>query len=128
MTSMNKEYDQKCKKILEEYSIRFAVMIDESGTIIAGGLKQGISMKLNSEQLNNILKEVAARISKRKKHDRELGRVKYSASRREDVVIMSFPIYQNAIVIVAESNINIDKIAWKIITILGEQWGSFVGN
>lgn len=125
---MNGEYEEKFKKILEEPTIRFAAMIDESGKIVSGGLKEGISMKLNSEQLNNVLKEVAIRISKRKKHDSELGRVKYSASRREDVVIMSFPVKQNAIVIVAESNINIDRTAWKVITVLGEQWGSFVGN
>ncbi len=57
-------------------------------------------------------------MSKRKKHDNDLGRVKYSASRREDVVIMSFPIYKNAIAIIAEPNINIDRFAWKIIEIL----------
>ena len=125
---MSEDYKEKCDKILEIDSIRFAAMIDESGKILAGGLKEGVQMKLGTNELDNVLKEIAIRISKRKKHDKELGRVKYSASRREDVVIMSFPIYENAIVVVAEPNINIDRIAWSIIQILGSQWAEFVGK
>lgn len=127
-TMMKEEYEQKCKKILDEHAIRFAGLIDDSGKLIAGGVKQGIELKLNPTQLENLLKEMASRISKRKTHDKELGRVKYSASRREDVVIMSFPIYQNAVAVVAEPNVNIDRIAWRIIEILGYQWSEFVGK
>ena len=127
-TMMKEEYEQKCKKILDEHGIRFAGLIDDSGKLIAGGVKQGIDLKLNPTQLESILKEMASRISKRKIHDKELGRVKYSASRREDVVIMSFPIYQNAVAVVTESNVNIDRIAWRIIEILGYQWSDFVGK
>lgn len=127
-TMMKDEYEQKCKKILDERGIRFAGLIDDSGKLIAGGVKQGIDLKLNPIQLESILKEMASRISKRKIHDKELGRVKYSASRREDVVIMSFPIYQNAVAVVTESNVNIDRIAWRIIEILGYQWSEFVGK
>ena len=125
---MKSEYSKKCEKILQEPSIRFGAMIDESGKIIAGGMNNEIKSKLSDERINEILKEIGSRVSKRKKHDKELGRVKYSASRREDVVIMSFPVYQNAVVVVGEPNINIDRLAWKIINILGEQWGSFVGK
>ena len=125
---MNEDYKDKCDKILEINSVRFAALIDESGKILAGGIKNGVKMKLADEELDNVLKEIAIRVSKRKKHDRELGRVKYSASRREDVVIMSFPIFENSIVVVAEPNINIDRISWNIIQILGSQWGEFVGK
>lgn len=125
------EYDQKCKKILKMQYIRFAAMIDESGMIVAGGFienQETIIQTPNQAYLYDILKEISARVSKRKKHDKELGLVKYSASRRENVVIMSFPVYKNAIAIIAEPNINIDRIAWKIIEILGEQWSEFVGK
>ena len=125
---MDENYEEKCSKILEIDSIRFAVLIDPLGKILAGGLKQGLQMKLGKDELDNVLKEIAIRVSKRKKHDDELGRVKYSASRREDVVIMSFPIFDNSIVIVAEPNVNIDRISWQIIQILGKQWAAFVGE
>ena len=125
---MAEDYNEKCNKILEINSIRFAALIDESGKILAGGLREGVKMKLNGDELDSVLKEIAKRVSKRKKHDSELGRVKYSASRREDVVIMSYPIMDNCIVVVAEPNINIDRIAWNIIQILGSQWSEFVGE
>ena len=122
------DYDQKCQKILEEPEIRFAALLDDSGNILAGGLKQGTMPKLSEDRFQMVRKELASRVAKRKKDDKELGHVKYSASRREHVVIMSFPIFDNVVMIVAESHINIDRFAYRIITILGRQWGEFVGQ
>jgi len=123
-----KEYELKCQEILKDDVIRFAGLLDESGIILAGGLKQGVEIRLTDEKLQSVCKELASRVAKRKKLDVELGHVKYSASRREHIVIMSFPIYEKVILIVAESNVNIDKLAFKIIDKLGRQWGEFVGK
>jgi len=123
-----KEYELKCQEILKDDVIRFAGLLDESGIILAGGLKQGVEIRLTDEKLQSVCKELASRVAKRKKLDVELGHVKYSASRREHIVIMSFPIYEKVIMIVAESNVNIDKLAFKIIDKLGRQWGEFVGK
>jgi len=122
------EYELKCQEILKDDVIRFAGLLDESGVILAGGLKQGVEIRLTDKKLQSVCKELASRVAKRKKLDVELGHVKYSASRREHIVIMSFPIYEKVIMIVAESNINIDKLAFKIIDKLGRQWGEFVGE
>jgi len=122
------EYELKCQEILKDDVIRFAGLLDESGTILAGGLKQGVEIRLTDEKLQSVCEELASRVAKRKKLDVELGHVKYSASRREHIVIMSFPIYEKVIMIVAESNVNIDKLAFKIIDKLGRQWGEFVGK
>lgn len=122
------EYEQKCQKILEEDEIRFVGLLDKFGTVLTGGYKSGIIQKLSDEEHQSVCEEVASRVEKRKKHDDQLGRVKYSASRREDVVIMSFPIYDKVIMVVAESHINIDRFAFRIIGKLGSQWGEFVGK
>ena len=118
------EYELKCQAILEDVEIRFAGLLDESGAILAGGRKQGMDIRLTEEQLQSVCKELASRVAKRKKLNVELGHVKYSASRREHVVIMSFPIYEKVIMVVAESNINIDRFAFRIISKLGRQWGN----
>ena len=123
-----KDCEEKCQKILGENEIRFAGLLDELGNILAGGYKKDVISRLSEEQFQLISKELASRVAKRKKHDVELGHVKYSASRREHVVIMSFPIYENVIMIIAESHINIDRFAYRIINILGNQWGEFVGE
>ena len=123
-----KEYEKRCQELLEDQEVRFAGLLDEFGKLLAGGFKQNIDQKLTEEQHNSVCKELAARVAKRKKYDTELGRVKYSSSRREHVVIMSFPIYEKVIMIVAEPHVNIDRLAFRIIGKLGSQWGEFFGK
>jgi len=123
-----REYQKKCQELLEDHEVRFAGLLDEFGKILAGGYSKDIIPKLTDEQHDTVCKELAARVAKRKKYDKELGRVKYSASRREHVVIMSFPIYEKVIMIVAEPNVNIDRLAFRIIEKLGSQWGEFFGK
>ena len=122
------EYEQKCQEILDDHEIRYAGLLDEFGTLLAGGYKPGMTIRLTDEKLQSVCKELASRVAKRKKFDEELGHVKYSASRREHVVIMSFPIYDKVIMLIAESNINIDRLAFRVISKLGRQWGEFVGE
>ncbi|MDH3312414.1 MAG: hypothetical protein OEM28_04600 [Nitrosopumilus sp.] len=122
------EYEQKCRDILDDEEIRFAGLLDEFGNLLAGGHKMEMSIRLTEEQLESVCKELASRVAKRKKFDEELGHVKYSASRREHLVIMSFPIYDKVIMLVAESNVNIDRLAFRVISKLGRQWGDFVGE
>ena len=122
------DYKKKCNEILDDPEVRFAGLLDESGTLLAGGYKDGMHPRLTEEQHQTVCKELASRVAKRKKFDDELGRVKYSASRREHVVIMSFPVFEKVIMIVAEPNVNIDRLSYRIITKLGSQWGDFVGQ
>lgn len=123
-----KEYEKRCQDILEDDEVRFAGLLDEFGKLLAGGYKQNINPRLTEEQHDLVCKELASKVAKRKKYDTELGRVKYSASRREHVVIMSFPIYEKVIMIVAEPHVNIDRLAFRIIEKLGSQWGEFFGK
>ncbi len=123
-----KEYEKRCQDILEDDEVRFAGLLDEFGKLLAGGYKQNINPRLTEEQHDLVCKELASRVAKRKKYDTELGHVKYSASRREHVVIMSFPIYEKVIMIVAEPHVNIDRLSFRIIEKLGSQWGEFFGK
>ena len=117
------EYDVKCKKILEDPEILFAGLLDGLGTLLAGGYKPGTCSRLSDEQHQTICTELASRVTKRKKFNSELGNVKYSASRRDRVVIMSFPISDKVVMIIAESHINIDRFAFRILSTLERQWG-----
>jgi hypothetical protein len=122
------EYEKRCQEMLEDPEVRFAALLNEFGKLLAGGLKENINLRLSNEQMDEVCKELAGRVEKRKKYDLELGRVKYSTSRREHVVIMSFPIYEKVIMIVAEPNVNIDRLAYRIIEKLGSQWDEFFGK
>jgi len=64
--------------------------------------------------------ELALRVSMRMEFDYSLGPVKYSASRRKKVVMMSFPINNNVLMISTKTSIDIDKFAQKISKIIGK--------
>ncbi|WP_316505735.1 DUF6659 family protein [Nitrosopumilus sp.] len=121
-----KKYHVKCTQILkDEPTVRFAGLIDEAGNVIAGGYKKKVKVYLNEEQRKEIFSEVAIRVNKRKKYNSELGHVRYSASRRENVVIMSFPVYDAAVLLITDPGINIDKMAYKIMRIMDRQYSEF---
>jgi len=119
------DYEKKCRAILEDEELRFAGLVGPSGELLAGGYKEGVDPHITPEQHTIIRKDLAQRVQKRSKFDAELGHVKYTASRRENVVTMSLPINKNVMMIMAEPHINIDRFAFKIITKLGRQWGDY---
>lgn len=119
------DYEKKCDSILNNNEVKFAGLIDSSGNILAGGYKKDAVPPITPEQHDIMRMEIALRVSKRKQFDTELGHVKYSASRREKAVIMSLPIDEKAMMIIAEPHINIDRFAFKIITNLDRQWGDY---
>ena len=64
-----KDYEKRCKDILEDEEVRFAGLLDESGELLVGGFKQNINHRLTEEQQKAVCKEVAGRVAKRKKYD-----------------------------------------------------------
>jgi len=121
------EIKNKIKDILSEPEIRFCALIDSSGKLVAGDFKSGVVPFETDKKRQKIYRELAHRVANREGFDASLGRVKYSSSRREKVVMMSFPIGRYIIMIVAEPSVNIDRLAWKIIYKLEHQWSEFYG-
>jgi hypothetical protein len=117
----------KIKSILLEPEIRFCGLIDGAGELIAGDMNAGIIPLENDAKRRQMYQELAHRVTNRQGFDSNLGRVKYSASRRENVVMMSFPIGRYIVLVIAEPHVNIDRLGWKIIDTLGQQWSEFQG-
>lgn len=117
----------KIKSILLEPEIRFCGLIDGAGELIAGDMNAGIIPLENDAKRRQMYQELAHRVANRQGFDSNLGRVKYSASRRENVVMMSFPIGRYIVLVIAEPHVNIDRLGWKIIDTLGQQWSEFQG-
>lgn len=114
-------YEVRCKDAMEEEGVRFAGIIDESGKLLAGGFKPGISpLEKNKEKFKRFLERVIE-ISLRKEHIGTLGELNYVACRRDKVVLVSFPfpISRHLLLVSAEPNVKIEKLADKICTIFG---------
>ena len=121
------EMKNKINNILLEPEIRFCGLIDSSGQLIVGDVKSGIIPFENDARRKQMFQELAHRVANRTGFDANLGRVKYSSSRREKVVMMSFPLGTYIILVIAEPSVNIDRLGWKIIDKLGNQWSEFHG-
>lgn len=113
-------FQQKCDLLLKEDKIRFAGLINNMGKLVAGGFKDGISPYEDEAERQKMYMELALRVSMRMEFDYSLGPVKYSASRREKVVMMSFPINNNVLMVSAEPSVDIEKFAKKIVKIIGK--------
>ena len=120
--------EEKIKEILKDEEIRFAGLVDEQGNLIIGDFRKGLIPFENNEEQKKIFQELAVRVATRKKFDYSMGAVKYSASRREKLVMMSFPIGNHILMVTAEPHVNIDRLAYKIIQKLGNTWDNFWGK
>jgi hypothetical protein len=121
-------FKQKLDEIFSEKEIRFAGFVNMKGDLEEGKFREEIVPFENDKEQQRIFRELALRISTRKKFDYSMGAVKYSASRREKLVMMSFPLKNTVLLITAEPNVNIDRLAYKIIQILGKDWSEFYGE
>lgn len=113
---------EKIENILKIDEIRFAAFIDQHGNLIEGRFHEGLVPLEDDKQRQKFYQELALRVSTRRRFDDPLGRVKYSASRREKIVMMSFAYNDIILLITAEPNVNIDRLAYKIIQHLGQEW------
>ena len=113
-------FQQKCETLLKEDEVRFAGLINSMGKLVAGGFKEGISPYEDEAERQKMFMELALRVSMRMEFDYTLGPVKYSASRREKVVMMSFPINNNVLMISANPSVDIEKFAQKVLKVIGK--------
>ena len=93
--------------ILQDPEIRFCGLIDPKGELVAGGFDSKAVPMLNVAQRRQMFQELAHRVANRQGFDADLGRVKYSASRRENAVMLSFPFGKYVVLVMANPGINI---------------------
>lgn len=116
------------RSILEDHEIRFAALIDSDGNLVQEVFREDIVPLESEEARKKLFQELALRASQRKEFDFSMGRVKYSASRREKVVMMSFPVEGGIIMITTDPLVNIDRLAYSVILKLDKDWKNFFGE
>ena len=112
-------FQQMCDILLEQEKIRFAGLINSMGKLVAGGIREGLVPLEDEAERQKMYMELALRVSMRKDFDYTLGPVKFSASRREKALVMSFPLNNNVLLISTEPEVDIEETANKVIKIIG---------
>ena len=120
MSNIHSEiYDEKCKRLFEEDTIRFAGILDEKGEIISGGFKPGLTPLEGDEVKLKSFMEFVSKTSIRKEFDQSLGPINYLAARRDKAVLISFPfpVSRITLLISAEPSANIEILAAHVVEI-----------
>jgi hypothetical protein len=114
------ELEKICQKILKlDPTMRSARIINSRGHLMAGGMKKGILSLEAQKQDEMMFMELALRVRMRHEFDHEFGQVHFSLSYREKVIVMSFPLAADDVLLVSsEKELDFGKIPFKILKII----------
>ena len=109
-----------CQKIAKlDPKMRSARIINNRGHLVAGGMKKGLMSLEAQKQDEMMFMELALRVRMRKEFDSEFGEVHFSMSYREKVIVMSFPLANDDVLLVStEKDLDFGKVPFKILKII----------
>ncbi len=110
------DYEKLCESAKKADSkIRFAGIINSRGRLIAGGMVSSKKALEDEKKDEMLFMELALRVKMRSEFDSELGKVKFSLSLREKLIVMSFPIKNDVLLVSMERKTQFEKIAFKVL-------------
>lgn len=113
------DYDEMCKKVRDlDTRIRFVGLINENGRLVAGGMRDGTKSLEDPRDDEMLFMELVLRAKMRKEFDKVLGPVEFAMSYREKLIVMSFPIDGNILMISAEKGLDFADIPFKVLKII----------
>ena len=114
------ELEKICQKIVKlDPKMRSARIINSRGHLMAGGMKKGLLSLEAQKQDEMMFMELALRVRMRHEFDTEFGQVHFSMSYREKVIVMSFPLAQDDVLLASsEKDMDFGKIPFKILKII----------
>lgn len=100
------DFEQLCGKVFGlNDDIRYAGIIDNAGTLIAGGMRKGIDSIVTENDEELFLTQTALRKSMRERFDQEMGRARFAYVEREKISILTFYMEDKILLITLEPNV-----------------------
>lgn len=114
------ELEKICQKINKlDPKMRSARIINSRGHQVSGGMKEGLLSLENQKQDEMMFMELALRVRMRHEFDKEFGEVQFSMSYRDKVIVMSFPLTNDDVLLVScEKETDFGKVSFKILKII----------
>ena len=112
--------EKSCKKNSKlNPEMRQARKIKSRGTMISGGMKKGVLSLEDQKQDEMMFMELSLRVRMRHEFDNEFGIVHFSMSYRDKVIVMSFPLTNDDVMLVScEKETDFGKLSFKILKII----------
>ena len=119
MSSKIFDYTKICDSIITiDPKIRFAGIINERGRLVAGGMKENVEPLESEKDDEMIFMELALRVKMRKEFDKQLGPVSFAMASRQRAIAMSFPLGEDILYVVSESDADYGVLPKKILKIV----------
>ena len=114
------ELETICQDILKLHpKMRSARFINSRGHLVAGGMKDGLLSLEAKKQDEMMFMELALRVRMRHEFDNEFGVVHFSLSYRDKVIVMSFPLSSDDVLLVSrEKDKSFEDIPFKILELI----------
>ena len=113
------DYENICTLVQKiDSKIRFAGVINSKGRLVAGGMVPRKTQLGDRKRDEMLYMELTLRVKMRSEFDDDLGKVKFSMSFREKLIVMSFPIKNDVLMVSMESKTQFEKIAFNILKLI----------
>ncbi len=114
------ELEKMCQKIIAlDPKMRSARLINSRGHLTAGGMKDGLLSLEAQKQDEMMFMELALRVRMRHEFDGEFGKVHFSMSYRDKVIVMSFPLSNDDVLLLScEKEIDFRKLPFNVLEII----------
>ena len=101
------DFGKLCKKVFTlDDDIRYAAVIDDTGTVVAGGMRRGIDSITDESNDELYLAQTALRKSMRERFNATMGRARFAYVEREKISILTFFLDSHTLVLTLEPNLN----------------------
>jgi len=113
------DYENLCTLVQKiDSDIRFVGIINSKGRLVAGGMissKKRLGDRKGDEML---YMELALRVRMRREFDDDLGKVEFSMSFREKLIVMSFPMEDDVLMVSMERKTQFENVAFEILKLV----------
>jgi len=113
------DYENICTLVQKiDSKIRFVGVINSKGRLVAGGMAASKTRLGDRKRDEMLYMELALRVKMRSEFDDDLGKVRFSMSFREKLIVMSFPMKNDILMVSMERKTQFEKIAFSILKLI----------
>jgi hypothetical protein len=104
--------DKLCYQIFKiDRRVRYAGVLDDTGRVIAGGMRRGISSLEPASEDLRLMANLTIQIGTDKTWDQYFGKIQYTLVKREKVTMLIFGIGRELLLITTQPDFDLDQIA-----------------
>jgi hypothetical protein len=104
--------DKLCFQVFKfDRRVRYAAVLDDTGRIIAGGMRKGISSLEPASEDLRLMANLTIQIGTDKTWDQYFGKIQYTFVKREKVSMLIFGVGNNLMLITTQPDVDLEQIA-----------------